>query len=75
VTTNRWKKILEAINPDKAQLADRDFPNAGTMLFKGRFALPSNQKTCKKLAKATLQFKTSLFRRQSCGVCPTSKQV
>jgi hypothetical protein len=33
VTTNRRKKILGAINPDKAQLADRDFPNAGKMLF------------------------------------------
>jgi hypothetical protein len=81
VTTNRRKKILGAINPDKAQLAGRDFPNAGKILFGED--LPSlaakhselSRSLAKKLAKATLQCKTSLFRRQSCGVCPPSKQV
>ena len=32
-TITRRKKILGAINPDKIQLADNDFPNAGKMLF------------------------------------------
>ena len=30
---NCWKKILVAINPDKAQLANHDFPNMGKMLL------------------------------------------
>ena len=32
-TITRRKKILGAINPDKIQLADNEFPNAGKMLF------------------------------------------
>ena len=32
-TINRRKKILGAVNPDKTQLVDFDFPNAGKMLF------------------------------------------
>ena len=32
-TTLRRKKILAAINPDKVQLAEQEFPKAGKMLF------------------------------------------
>ena len=32
-TITRRKKILGDINPDKMQLADNEFPNAGKMLF------------------------------------------
>ena len=32
-TITRRKKILGAINPDKIQLTDKEFPNAGKMLF------------------------------------------
>ena len=32
-TTLRRKKVLAAINPDKVQLAEQDFPKAGKMLF------------------------------------------
>ena len=32
-TITRRKKILGAINPDKIQLADNEFPNAGKMFF------------------------------------------
>jgi hypothetical protein len=32
-TTLRRKKILAAINPDKVQLTEQEFPKAGKMLF------------------------------------------
>ena len=32
-TTLRRKKILAAINPDKVQLAEQEFPKAGKLLF------------------------------------------
>jgi hypothetical protein len=32
-TTLRRKKILAAINPDKVQLAEQEFPKVGKMLF------------------------------------------
>ena len=32
-TITRRKKVLGAINPDKIQLADNEFPNSGKMLF------------------------------------------